>query len=47
MEQLTSAIYLDKRDDLDRYQAVMERLCIDAVPVSDTKKALTRILAEI
>ncbi|WP_248963455.1 helix-turn-helix domain-containing protein [Sphaerisporangium perillae] len=47
LEQLTSAIYLDKRDDLDRYQAVMERLCIDAVPVSDTKKALTKILNEI
>ncbi|GAA3800415.1 helix-turn-helix transcriptional regulator [Sphaerisporangium flaviroseum] len=47
LEQLTSAIYLDKRDDLDRYQAVMERLCIDAIPVSDTKKALTRILGEL
>ncbi|MFC4585383.1 helix-turn-helix domain-containing protein [Sphaerisporangium corydalis] len=47
LEQLTSAIYLDKRDDLDRYQAVMERLCIDAVPVSDTKKALTKILNEL
>ena len=47
LEQLTSAIYLDKRDDLDRYQAVMERLCIDAVPVSDTKKILTRILGDL
>ncbi|MEU9883891.1 helix-turn-helix transcriptional regulator [Sphaerisporangium sp. NPDC051011] len=47
LEQLTSAIYLDKREDLDRYQAVMERLCLDAIPVSDTRKALTRILDEI
>ncbi|MDH2424013.1 helix-turn-helix transcriptional regulator [Sphaerisporangium sp. TRM90804] len=47
LEQLTSAIYLDKRDDLDRYQAVMERLCLDAVPVSDTKSALEKILKEI
>ncbi|MET8160550.1 helix-turn-helix transcriptional regulator [Sphaerisporangium sp. NPDC005289] len=47
LEQLTSAIYLDKREDLDRYQAVMERLCIDAVPASETKKALTAILAEL
>ncbi|MET8141289.1 helix-turn-helix transcriptional regulator [Sphaerisporangium sp. NPDC005288] len=47
LEQLTSAIYLDKREDLDRYQAVMERLCIDAVPASETKKALTGILAEL
>ncbi|MFC4535625.1 helix-turn-helix domain-containing protein [Sphaerisporangium dianthi] len=47
LEQLTSAIYLDKREDLDRYQAVMERLCIDAVPATETKKALTRILADL
>jgi transcriptional regulator with XRE-family HTH domain len=47
LEQLTSAIYLDKRDDLDRYQAVMERLCIDAIPVTDTRKALTKILNEL
>ncbi|GGK66230.1 transcriptional regulator [Sphaerisporangium melleum] len=47
LEQLTSAIYLDKRDDLDRYQAVMERLCIDAIPASETKKTLTRILADL
>ncbi|RCG20199.1 XRE family transcriptional regulator [Sphaerisporangium album] len=47
LEQLTSAIYLDKREDLDRYQAVMERLCLDAIPVSDTRKALTRILDEL
>ncbi|GII89313.1 transcriptional regulator [Sphaerisporangium siamense] len=47
LEQLTSAIYLDKREDLDRYQAVMERLCLDAVPVSETKKTLQGILDDI
>lgn len=47
LEQLTSAIYLDKRDDLDRYQAVMERLCLDAVPIPETKRALTRILNDL
>ncbi|GII67428.1 transcriptional regulator [Sphaerisporangium krabiense] len=47
LEQLTSAIYLDKREDLDRYQAVMERLCLDAVPVSETKKILQGILDDI
>ncbi|WP_250562948.1 helix-turn-helix domain-containing protein [Sphaerisporangium fuscum] len=47
LEQLTSAIYLDKRDDLDRYQAVMERLCLDAIPVGETTKALTKILDEL
>ncbi|GAA1255474.1 helix-turn-helix transcriptional regulator [Sphaerisporangium rubeum] len=47
LEQLTSAIYLDKRDDLDRYQAVMERLCLDAVPVSETRQTLTTLLDQI
>lgn len=47
LEQLTSAIYLDKRDDLDRYQAVMERLCLDAVPVPDTRKTLTTLLDQL
>ena len=27
LEQLTSALYLDKREDVDHYLAVMERLC--------------------
>src|SRR6202022_4338189 len=30
LEQLTSAIYLDKRDDADGYMAVMDSLCVDA-----------------
>jgi transcriptional regulator with XRE-family HTH domain len=47
LEQLTSAIYLDKRDDLDRYQAVMERLCLDAIPVSETRQTLTTLLDQL
>jgi transcriptional regulator with XRE-family HTH domain len=31
LEQLTSAIYLDKRDEADDYMAVMDRLCVDAI----------------
>ncbi len=30
IEQLTSAIYLDKREDLDFYAVAMERLCVEA-----------------
>ena len=30
VEQLTSALYLDKRDDVDHYAAAMERLCVEA-----------------
>lgn len=47
MEQLTSALYLDKRDDVDHYAAAMERLCIDADPPSRTAETLERILADL
>src|SRR5215211_3664904 len=33
-EQLTSALYLDKREDIDEYAAAMDRLCIEAAPPS-------------
>jgi transcriptional regulator with XRE-family HTH domain len=32
LEQLTSALYLDKREDLDHYMAVMNRLAVQATP---------------
>jgi transcriptional regulator with XRE-family HTH domain len=32
LEQLTSALYLDKRETVDHYLAVMERLCVEALP---------------
>jgi len=44
LEQLTSAIYLDKREDADRYLAVMERLCLQAHPASESKAFLTELL---
>ena len=44
LEQLTSALYLEKREDVDRYLAVMERLCLDAEPASATTEILLRIL---
>jgi transcriptional regulator with XRE-family HTH domain len=47
LEQLTSALYLEKREDLDRYLAVMERLCLEAEPVSATPDILKRILGEL
>jgi hypothetical protein len=45
LEQLTSAIYLDKRDEVGDYMAVMDRLCVDAISGSDTVEWL-RHLAE-
>ncbi|MGK5739897.1 helix-turn-helix domain-containing protein [Micromonospora sp. URMC 103] len=43
IEQLTSAIYLDKRDDLDHYALAMERLCIEAEPPERTPELLARL----
>ena len=46
LEQLTSALYLDKREDTDHYLAVMERLCLEALPAEETPNALGSILKE-
>ncbi len=46
LEQLTSALYLDKRDDVDAYVQVMERLCVDSLTPDRTIDLLTAILAE-
>ncbi|MEZ0073784.1 helix-turn-helix domain-containing protein [Planotetraspora sp. GP83] len=47
LEQLTSAVYLDKREDADRYLAVMESLCIDAEPAQETGRILAQIMTEL
>ncbi|ROO88857.1 helix-turn-helix protein [Actinocorallia herbida] len=47
LEQLTSALYLDKRDDVERYLAVMDQLCVEAEPVSATADVLTAIRNEL
>jgi transcriptional regulator with XRE-family HTH domain len=47
VEQLTSALYLDKRDDVDTYLHAMERLCVEADSPSRTTKTLDRLLTEI
>jgi hypothetical protein len=47
LEQLTSAIYLDKRSDADGYMAVMDRLCIDAISRGDTIGYLRRLLEDL
>ncbi|WP_406109140.1 helix-turn-helix domain-containing protein [Micromonospora globbae] len=47
IEQLTSAIYLDKRDDLDHYALAMERLCVEAEPPERTTDLLARLRDEV
>lgn len=46
LEQLTSALYLDKREDTEHYLAVMERLCLEALPADETPAILDGILRE-
>ncbi|WP_433533521.1 helix-turn-helix domain-containing protein [Micromonospora sp. CA-263727] len=47
IEQLTSAIYLDKRDDLDYYAVAMEQLCVEAEPPERTPEILERMIVEL
>jgi hypothetical protein len=46
-EQLTSALYLDKREDVDEYAAAMDRLCIEAEPPARTPDILAGILSTL
>jgi len=47
LEQLTSAIYLEKAAEVDSYMEVMEQLCLQAEPAENTAKALTEILTKL
>ncbi|MGH3785475.1 MAG: helix-turn-helix domain-containing protein [Pseudonocardiaceae bacterium] len=40
LEQLSSALYLDKSEDLQNYREIMDRLCVQAKSPSDTIKVL-------
>jgi Domain of unknown function (DUF5753)/Helix-turn-helix domain len=46
IEQLTSALYLDKRDDVEHYLAAMESLCVEADPPGRTPDTLRTLLKE-
>ncbi|MBQ0926340.1 helix-turn-helix domain-containing protein [Saccharopolyspora endophytica] len=46
LEQLTSALYLDKRNDLDQYQAVMNLLSVQAATPQDTTQLLRELMHE-
>jgi transcriptional regulator with XRE-family HTH domain len=47
LEQLTSALYLDRREDVDAYLEAMERLCVEADPPGRTMETLNQIMREI
>ena len=47
LEHLTNAVYLDKRDEVERYLDVMELLCVASEPPARTVELLTKILDEL
>jgi transcriptional regulator with XRE-family HTH domain len=47
VEQLTSALYLDRRDDIDKYTEVMERLCVESEPPERTAEIISKIMEDI
>lgn len=46
IEQLTSALYLDQRDDVDHYLEVADQLSAEALTPVDTVSLLTSIIAD-
>jgi transcriptional regulator with XRE-family HTH domain len=46
LEQLTSALYLDKRETVDHYMAVLERLCVEALTAEGSLKMIRDLLQE-
>jgi transcriptional regulator with XRE-family HTH domain len=47
VEQLTSALYLDKRPEVDRYLLAMERMCIVAAEPRESADIVRSILEEM
>jgi hypothetical protein len=46
LEQLTSALYLDKREDVDHYLEVMNQLSAEALTPAETRHFLAEIIRE-
>ena len=47
LEQLTSAVYLDKRADVEDYVMIMERVTVQAETPARSRDLLRRLLDEI
>jgi hypothetical protein len=47
VEQLTSALYLNKRADVDYYYDVMNRLSLEAATPRESAGIVDRILADL
>jgi transcriptional regulator with XRE-family HTH domain len=47
LEQLTSALYLDKREDVDHYMEVMNHLSTEALTPAQSARFLTELIREL
>jgi len=47
LEHLTSAIYLNKHEEVDQYLHVMESICVRAAAPDQTAELLGKILDEL
>jgi transcriptional regulator with XRE-family HTH domain len=47
LEQLTSALYLDKQEIIDNYLAVMDRLCVDAITPAASIKLMRTLQRDL
>jgi hypothetical protein len=47
LEQLSSALYLDKSEDIQHYRTIMDRLCVQSKSPAETIKFLSGTLKEI
>ena len=47
IEQLTSALYLDKREDVDHYMEVIDSLCTEALSPSDNRDFIAKAAREL
>jgi hypothetical protein len=47
LEQLSSALYLDKSEDLQHYRAIMDKLCVQAKSPTETTRFLSGIQKEL
>ena len=45
LEQLTSALYLDKPETVDSYLRVMERICMEAATPADSAEIIAGLIA--
>ncbi|GII91211.1 helix-turn-helix domain-containing protein [Sinosporangium siamense] len=47
LEQLTSALYIDKREEAEHYMHVMEQLCLEAQPPEESRSILEGLRDEL